>query len=209
MSEVLIHELKINDYLQLKLIDRTTYIYVNDEIFNHCKYILLDIPVEEAEYLEEIDSIDEAAEKLDHSLERSFKDNIKIPPETEFWGHCSNLQAWAENLYDTRLLHSNLAFPLLKKLTESGDPLAKRVFKEEIAKRLMKGHLPVSTYLIKEGYLFYLSKEEFETVLDSKALTEIGTDDKDSWDNLGYLYSVNGNYDRAIDAYRHLSLIHI
>ena len=36
MSEVLIHEFRINDYLQLKLIDRTTYIYVNGEIFNHC-----------------------------------------------------------------------------------------------------------------------------------------------------------------------------
>ena len=204
MSELLIHEFKINDYLQLKLIDRTTYIYVNGEIFNHCKYILLDIPVEDAEYLDEIDSIDEAAEKLDHSLERSYKHNIKIPPETEFWGHCSNLQAWAENRYDTRLLHSNLAFPLLKKLTESGDPLAKKVFKEEIAKRFMKGYLPVSTYLIKEGYLFYLSQEEFETILESKALSEIGLEDKASWDNLGYLYSVNGNYEKAIDAYRHV-----
>jgi len=198
------HEFNINDYLKLKLLYDKTFIYVNDEIFYHCKYILLDIPVEEAEYLDEIDSIDEAAEKLDHSLERSFKHNIRIPPETEFWGHCSNLQAWAENEYDTRLLHSNLAFPLLKKLTESGDPQAKRVFKEEIAKRFMKGHLPVSTFLIKEGYLFYLSKEEFETILESKALSEIDVEDKASWDNLGYLYNVNGNYEKAIDAYKHV-----
>ena len=39
----------------------------------------------------------------------------------------------------------------------------------------------VVRYLIKEGYLFYLSKEEFETVLDSKALTEIEPDDKNSF----------------------------
>ncbi|MFX1394432.1 MAG: leucine-rich repeat domain-containing protein [Promethearchaeota archaeon] len=201
------HEFIINDYLRLKLIDNRTYIFINDELFNHCKYILLDIPVEEVEDFDEIDSIDEAAEKLDHSLERRFEKNITIPPETEFWGHASNLQCWWENGYDTRLLHSNLAFPLLKKLTEAGDPQAKRVFKEEIAKRFMKGHLPVTTYLIKEGYLFYLSKEEFETILESKALSEIDPNDKNAWENLGYLYSVNGEYNKAIDAYNHIIAI--
>ncbi|MFX1257954.1 MAG: leucine-rich repeat domain-containing protein, partial [Promethearchaeota archaeon] len=135
---------------------------------------------------------------------RLYQKNIKISPETEFWGHCSNLQAWTENEYDTRLLHSNLAFPLLKKLTESGDPLAKKVFKEEIAKRFMKGHLSVSTYLIKEGYLFYLSKEEFESILDSKAFSELEPNNKEAWENLGYLYSVNGEYDKAIAAYKHV-----
>ncbi len=52
-----------------------------------------------------------------------------ILPIKEFWGHCSNLQAWAEYGYDTRLLHPNLAFPLLEKLATVGDPIAKKVFK--------------------------------------------------------------------------------
>lgn len=72
----------------------------------------------------------------------------------------TKLQAWYEQDYDTRLLHSNLAFPLLKKLTYCGDPFAKKVFKEEIAKRLESGFLPVVLYLIKEGYLSYLNAEE-------------------------------------------------
>ena len=78
-----------------------------------------------------IESIDEAVEKLDRSLEGA-SENLKVPPETEFWGHCSNMQVWAEYNYDTRLLHSNLAFPLLKRLYEAGDTIAQRVFQEEI-----------------------------------------------------------------------------
>ncbi|MFX1237046.1 MAG: hypothetical protein ACFFAS_03805 [Promethearchaeota archaeon] len=53
--------------------------------------------------------------------------NRVIPPETEFLVHCSNLQAWVEHGYDARLIHSNLAFPLLKRLCEVGDPQAKRM----------------------------------------------------------------------------------
>ena len=44
------------------------------------------------------------------------------------------MQVWAEHNYYTRLLHRDITFPLLKKLTEGGDPLARKVFKEEIAK---------------------------------------------------------------------------
>ena len=55
--------------------------------------------------------------------------------KTEFRANCSNLQAWVENGYDTRLLHRNLAFPLLKKLTNVGDLHAKKVFKDEIANK--------------------------------------------------------------------------
>lgn len=36
---------------------------------------------------------------------------------------------------------STASFPLLKKLTEAGDPFARKVFKEEIAQRLESGFL--------------------------------------------------------------------
>jgi hypothetical protein len=62
-----------------------------------------------------------------------------IDTEEEFWGHCSNLQAWSEHDYDTRLLKVNLAFPLLEQLAEAGDNLARIKFKEEILKRLLSG----------------------------------------------------------------------
>ncbi len=89
-----------------------------------------------------------------------------IPPETEFWAHCSNLQAWVENNYDTCILHSNLAFPLLKMLSEEGDPKAKKVFKEEIAKRISNGYYPTIEYLILEDYLIFFNIEELKTIID-------------------------------------------
>jgi Leucine-rich repeat (LRR) protein len=56
---------------------------------------------------------------------------------------------------------------LLKRLTEAGDLLAKKVFIEEIAKRVECGYWPVIEYLIEERYIDFLSpKEFFEIILE-------------------------------------------
>ena len=155
-------EFKINDLLTLKLEwDNKTYIYVDKELFMHCKYLLLNILMDESPLLNTINSIDEAEEKLDKSLELpETSQNIQIDPETEFWAHCSNLQAWYEYNYDTRLLHRNLAFPLLSRLANAGDQIAIIALKEEIAERLSSGNENVAEFLINEGYVDYLSHEE-------------------------------------------------
>jgi len=67
-------------------------------------------------------------------------------------------------------LHRNLAFPLLKELVNAVDPIAKKIFKEEIAKRIESGNLTVITYLLIEGYLRYLNKEECENLLEEQFL---------------------------------------
>lgn len=160
-----VREFKVNQYLSLKLENGKTHLYVNGEEFRQCKYLLLSVPFENAETYNEINSIDEAAESLDQSMEGNYdKSHNKISPNTEFWGHCSNIQAWAENDYDTRLLHSNLAFPLLKRLTKVGAPRAKRVFKEEVARRIQENVPSVTKYLIKEGYVDYLNDDELEAI---------------------------------------------
>ncbi|MBD3256596.1 MAG: hypothetical protein GF383_16000, partial [Candidatus Lokiarchaeota archaeon] len=161
-----VREYQINDYITLKLEDNRTNIYVKDRMFRQCMYLLLNIPLRKVSEYDSINSIDEAAEKLDNSMERDFTHRAQVKPEEEFIGHCSNIQAWAENGYDTRILHRNLAFPLLKKLFDVGDPEAKKVFKEEIALRLESGYPSVVEYLIINGYLKYLSSEELECVLD-------------------------------------------
>lgn len=155
-------EFKINDYLKLKLENRRTFIYVNNRRFRQCMYLLLNIPVDRIEDSDEIKSIDEAAAKLDRSMERGHR---IISPKTEFWGHCSNIQAWVDNEYNTRILHRNLAFPLLKALADAGDPMAKKKFKEEIAIRYATGHPTVIRFLTQNGYLYYLSEDEFESML--------------------------------------------
>ena len=157
-----IQEFKINNYLKLKLENGRTFIYVNNRRFRQCMYLLLNIAVDRVEDADEIKSIDEAATKLDRSMERGHR---IIPPETEFWGHCSNIQAWVDNEYNTRILHRNLAFPLLKALADVGDPMAKKKFKEEIAMRYATGHPTVIRFLTQNGYLYYLSEDEFESML--------------------------------------------
>ena len=90
----------------------------------------------------------------------------KRTPEEEFWEHCSNIQAWVENNYDTRLLHSRLAFPLLKKLVDTGDPLARSVYKEEIADRISKRNSNIIEFLLRGNYLKSLNREELTSVFE-------------------------------------------
>ena len=163
-------EFVINKYLKLRLENRRTNIYVNNKRFQQYVYLLLNVDLSRVEDYDEIESIDEAAEKLNRSMERNHRGRNRITPEEEFMGHCSNIQAWADNGYDTRILHRNLAFPLLKRLAEVGDPNARRVFKEEIAMRYASGYPTVVNFLTQNGYLKHLDAEEFESILEDKKL---------------------------------------
>ena len=193
-------EYVINEYLSLKFVEGVSYIFVKDILFRACKFLLMNVPINESYPNEIINSIDEAADKLDRSLEVLSDQGIQIiSPETEFWGHCSNLQAWYEHGYDSCLLHSNLSFPLLKELCKVGDPQANRVFKEEIAKRLSSNYIPVVHYLLLENYLDFLTKEELMTVFadlnhqDEELLNYIGT----------YFYKAN-HYEEAFKVYTNI-----
>jgi hypothetical protein len=177
--EEILKSYQINEFLEVKLVKinyvfqtengkkpRVKYIseiYINSVEFIQCMFLLLEIPKEDPRQ-EIVDSIDEAEKYYSKDLEYNKK-RYKIDPETEFWAHCSNLQAWAENEYNTRILHRNIAFPLLKKLTEVGDPKAKKRFKEEIAERYEKGGKQVQIFLEQEGYLNFLTKEEREVLM--------------------------------------------
>ncbi|TFF99492.1 MAG: hypothetical protein EU541_04760 [Promethearchaeota archaeon] len=158
------NEFKINEYIKLKLEQNKVNIYIDGKKIIQCKYLLLQKPQDNQTVQEEnISSIDQITEKLDKSLEMNDSldpQDHPIDPETEFWAHCSNIQAWAENNYNTQMLHVNLSFPLLKRLTVAGDPLAKEVFKSEIIKRFRSGDLNVMTFLTKEGYLEFLDWDE-------------------------------------------------
>ena len=151
----------INKYLSVSFNEQNNEIYVrvNNKRFVQCFYLLLNINnKKDHKNISQISSIDEASERLSNT------DNYKIPIKEIFWGHCSNLQTWAEHNYDTTLLHRNLAFPLLKELVKVGDSKAKKVFKEEIATRLKSGYPSVVTYLKKEGYLKYLTTDELSSL---------------------------------------------
>jgi len=164
-------EFNVNEYITLKLEGGKTNIYVKGQLFNQCKFLLLNIPVDKVSTFDEIEFIDEAAEKLDKVVERTNRNKFNIPPEVEFWGHCSNLQVWTEHDYDTRLLHSNIAFPLLKRLSDTGDVIARRVFKEEIVKRLLTGTKSVLTFL--KDYLQYIPRENSINFLTFNSIDKV------------------------------------
>ncbi len=153
-------EFKVNDFITLRLQGNDTVIYIAGNRFLQCKFLLLNIPVDEISNFDEIDLIDEFVDNYNPSSELS----ISIPPDVRFWAHCSNLQTWAENNYDPRILHSNLAFPLLKKLTDIGDKQAIKVFKKEIARRIESGHSTVIQFLWNQGFFKYLTEEELHSI---------------------------------------------
>ncbi len=162
-------EYRINDYITLRLEENETIIYVNDNRFRQCKYLLLNIDTND-KCSEDVDSIDGMEEYLDKSLEGDDINLFEIAPEEEFWGHCSNLQAWVENGYDTRILHRSLAFPLLKELVKINDLQAEKVFKEEIGIRYSEGNEKVRAFLFEQNYLSYLSEDELESLGFSSTL---------------------------------------
>ena len=160
---------KVNDLLALRLEDYKTFIYIKGKRFIQCIRLFLQILPQTSNLYEEIESIDEALAVYKQSTRTSRFQSRSITPEQEFWGHCSNIQAWAEHDYDTRLLHSNLSFPLLKALSDAGDPKAKAIFEEEIAIRLESGYPSVVNYLIVQGYLRYLDKDRLKILLENYA----------------------------------------
>ena len=88
-------EFKVNQYIQLKFDGKETQIFVNGEFFRLCKILSLAIPVEKISSLDEIESVDEVAEKLKRRYktvpptEAQIAEELQIPLEAMFWGHCS------------------------------------------------------------------------------------------------------------------------
>lgn len=167
----------INEFLTVKLEDvrgtcnmrKEINIYVKGERFQQCKYLLLNIPTDEEgmERQEEITSIDEAAEVLNGDMEGEedeIREKYGLTHETEFKAHCSNLEAWAENGYDLRLIHTNLGFPLACKLVKVGCKEARLAVVEELTDRVLKN--PQGALWLFMKYHEYLSKEELEYIIE-------------------------------------------
>jgi len=159
-------EFRINEHLKLKLTKGQTFIYIDEKPFHQCKYLLLNLTQKDFNKFEHIDSIDEAFEiynKMDKNHER---DHDLIDPESEFIGHCSNLQAWYEHDYDIRILHSSLSIPLLKKLAFLGDKKAVIRLKESIATRIASKNYNTIIFYLNEKYLGLFSNEELEVMFE-------------------------------------------
>jgi len=165
-------EFIINAYLIVKLESGLTNIYVRGEPFSCCKFLAVSVPIYESLRVDAFESIDQIIELSGLSdtvvTDLEFeKVRGEIDSETIFWGNCSNLQAWYEHGYDTRLLVSDIAFPLLAELSNAGDLLAQKVFKKEIIRRFESIYPSTIAYFIEEDLLGYLNPEEKKHVMGS------------------------------------------
>lgn len=146
----------IADYLEVVLTeDDKTEIWIKGKHFMQCSHVLTTVHVDEIENLLLLESVDYIKES---------PNTIVIDPETRFFVHCSNLQAWVDNNFDSRMLHSNLSFPLLKKLVEEGC-VSSMILKEEIAKRFEGISSNTIRFLLDRGYLDSLSKDELSAII--------------------------------------------
>lgn len=143
-------ECQVNEFIVLKLEDGNPNIYVKGVKFGQSKLLKYNLPIKRDDLFDKFRSIDEALDYLEQT-------ELKIP---QFHDHCTALQTWSKNNYDTRLLHRVVAFPLLKKLVQIGDPIAKKIFNEEITKRFKSCELSVMIYLLQAGYLKIFNKDE-------------------------------------------------
>ncbi|MFX0103706.1 MAG: hypothetical protein ACFFCS_29355 [Candidatus Hodarchaeota archaeon] len=91
---------------------------------------------------------------------------ITFTPEEEFRMHCSNMQAWVEHDYDTRLLQIGIAFGVLKRLFDAGDPLAKKTFNKEIMSRIKSGDVAAKNYLIRFRYFDDLTEKDRDLLIN-------------------------------------------
>jgi tetratricopeptide (TPR) repeat protein len=176
-----------------------TRVYIDGKRFIQCMRLVLSIPL--GQEPTGASSIDEAKEKYGTILEGRGQEppvqHINIDPVTEFQGHCSNLQAWVENDYDPRLIHSNIAFPLLKALAKVGDAKAKRVLDSELSERISNGS-PGSRRALLESCSELIDTDVFNRLLD-----ELPVPDRARiWQNRAYNLYFDGNIKASIHAYR-------
>jgi len=135
----------VNEFISLRLYGNSTEteIYINDNQFTQCKYLLISIPVKEVEDFDGYDTMDEIIKATGETEgDRTAKD---LTPEEAFQGHCSNIQAWVENHYDYRILDTRLSIPIILEIMKG---LLKPVNKERFRKFFMEVVQTLDDYII-------------------------------------------------------------
>ncbi|MHA1997719.1 MAG: hypothetical protein ACTSU9_06335 [Promethearchaeota archaeon] len=145
-------------------------IAVAGEIVAACKHIVMDLDPSSVEAVADAGSMDEIMMILRKREKRwyDFKRKSKlITAEEAFHVHCSNIQAWVEHGYDTRLMDSALAFPILEALSKAGDAQAFEVLKRDVKDRLSSGYLNALIALVRtKSYIKELTPRDWHEIFD-------------------------------------------
>ncbi len=180
----------ISDLIDLVWENDKPRIYVDGKPFLYCAFLVASIDTSKAS---EIRSVDEIAEiPGSHSLEGLGAENQGITPDEQMWGFASSLQGWVESGYNTRAIHSNLAFPLLKELAKAGDAKAKRELQWGLVERLKEG-VETTALVILETASEYLDAEAWlamRKTLEASIRKYEANPNKSPNDDLVYLTSI-------------------
>jgi hypothetical protein len=107
------HRFVVNEHLDVvwDTSEERVQVLVDENPVLHCSFLVANVSASDST----VKSIDDLAERAGaHELEnKDLRKMLSI--EEGIQAHASNIQAWAEHGYDTRLLHSNIAFTLLKR----------------------------------------------------------------------------------------------
>ncbi|GAF83059.1 unnamed protein product, partial [marine sediment metagenome] len=110
-------------------------------------------------------------EEIIHRIEEGDANNLRFLLKRGYFEYFSKEEiiifSKGIDIKNLQVFHSNISLLLLEKLIEVGDPKAKKVFKEEIAKRLMVGDPSDIKYLFQQGYLKQFNKEEIKVLSHS------------------------------------------
>jgi hypothetical protein len=164
-KEVIQESFPLTEHLSLKLVNDKTEVYIIGKRFMVCKYLILNIPVNKTHKYDDIQSIDHLIERTGEEHQHT-KVHTLPSPKARFWGHCSNFQVWVENNYDTRLIDSRLAFPILKRLKYLGDKKAGRIYKKEIVDRILDGYNNAFQRVKSMGGFDDFTIEELQTLYE-------------------------------------------
>ncbi|MBN2153429.1 MAG: hypothetical protein JW839_18385 [Candidatus Lokiarchaeota archaeon] len=157
--------------------DERVQVLIAGEPFIHCRFLIARVSPTDAD----VSSIDDLARKRKAKKFEYGGIRRYLTIEEEVFAHASNIQAWADNDYDTRLLHSNISFPLLKALAEIGDAKANRVLGSEITDRIHEGNASTVAFIL----------ETFPELIDLDTLMELTREAPK--DKLPMIWTIIGN----------------
>ncbi|MFW9876892.1 MAG: hypothetical protein ACFFG0_27680, partial [Candidatus Thorarchaeota archaeon] len=95
--------------------------------------------------------------------------NFKISASENFNNLLIKLQKWVENDYNPDLNEEredfDFYFPLLKRLYEIGEPIAKKTYIDEISRQFLRKNYPIIEYFIKKKYIDELDKNQLQEIM--------------------------------------------
>ncbi len=223
----------VNEYIDVAWDEEKerVQVLVAGEPVLHCAFLVAAISPTD----DEVSSIDDLTER-DGARRLQGKDVRELLSiDEEVRAHASNIQAWAENGYNTRLLHSNISFTLLKALVRAGDAKAERVLDAELVERIRDGsratreaildscgdmiYSPGSPLIdefpvderakiwLNIGNTLYGSSDMHGAVEAFRKVVALMPDDANKWYSLGDALHASGDMPGAIEAFRNVVAI--